>query len=396
MKKRAFAIVMALVMSLTMLTGLAGCGEPAASSGGASSGTNTVAATGVTKDTIKVGFVHISDPSDMGYTYNHDQGTQKMQAALGLSDDQIISKYNVPEGAECDTALRELVDAGCNIIFATSFGFEDYVKEIAAEYPEVQFCHATGYQAASSGLSNFHNYFASIYEGRYLAGIAAGLKTETNKLGYVAAFPFAEVISGYTAFYLGAKSVNPDVTMEIMYTNSWNDPTVEAQVAKALIDRGSDVISQHSDSTAPATTAEENGVWQVGYNNDMISAAPNASLVSARIDWSVYLTEAVNAVIDGDKIPVDWCKGIADEVVYLSPLNSSIVAAGTQDAIDKAATGIRNGEIKVFAGPLVGEGVDLDNKPVSIDIPSGEYYKEQEAASAPSWNYVVTGCTVLE
>ena len=161
----------------------------------------------------------------MGYTYNHDVGTKEMQQALGLSDSQIINKFNVPEGAECDTALRELVDAGCNIIFATSFGFEDYVLEVAKEYPDVQFCHATGYKAASSELPNMHNYFASIYEARYLAGIAAGLKTETNKLGYVAAFPFAEVISGYTAFYLGAKSVNPDVTMQDHVHYSWNDPT---------------------------------------------------------------------------------------------------------------------------------------------------------------------------
>lgn len=393
MIKKALAMVLSMAMMLAML---AGCGAPAASNESEGNGTDSANTTEVSKENIKIGFVHISDASDKGYTYNHDQGTQEMQKELGLKDEQIISKYNVPAGAECDTALRELVDAGCNIIFATSFGFEDYVKEVAAEYPEVEFCHATGFQAAESGLSNFHNYFASIYEGRYLAGIAAGLKTETNKLGYVAAFPFAEVISGYTAFYLGAKSVNPDVTMDIMYTNSWNDPTVEAQVAKALIDRGCDVISQHSDSTAPATTAEENGVWQVGYNNDMISAAPQASLISPRIDWSVYLIEAVTAVLEGTEIPVDWCEGVSDEVVYLSPLNTDIAAEGTQEAIDKALKAIKSGELKVFAGPLTGEGVDLDNKPVSIDIPAGEHYKEQEKASAPSWNYVVTGCTVVE
>lgn len=286
MKKK----VLGVLLSAAMVVGLlGGCGAPAAAdtTEKTDEGKTEAAAEGIAKEDIKVGFVHISDPSDMGYTYNQEIGTKEMQEALGLEDDQIINKYNVPEDAECDTALRELVDAGCNIIFATSFGFEDYVKEVAAEYPEVQFCHATGYQASDAGLDNMHNYFASIYEARYLAGIAAGMKTESNKLGYVAAFPFAEVISGYTAFYLGAKSVNPDVTMDIMYTNSWNDPTVESQVAKALIERGCDVISQHSDSTAPATTAEENGVWQVGYNNDMIEAAPKASLISARIDWGI-------------------------------------------------------------------------------------------------------------
>lgn len=364
--------------------------EPAATEETTEDATEEVAGETLTAENIKVGFVHVSDPSDMGYTYNHHEGTLTMQSVLGLSDDQIINKFNVPEGAECDTALRELVDAGCNIIFATSFGFEDYVKEVAAEYPEVQFCHATGYQAASSGLSNMHNYFASIYEARYLAGIAAGLKTESNKLGYVAAFPFAEVISGYTAFYLGAKSVNPDVTMEIKYTNSWNDPTVEAQVAKALIEKGCDVISQHSDSTAPATTAEDNGVWQVGYNNDMIDAAPKASLISARINWGIYVTEAVKAVIDGETIPVDWCKGLADGAVYLSPLNTEIAAEGTQEAIDAAAEAIRNGELKVFAGPLA--GTSPEGEP--IEIAEGDYFPEQEEASAPAWSYIVEGCNV--
>ena len=209
MKKKMLSAFLCAAMAVTLV---AGCGAPAADAGKDKGGdSKKEASEGIPKDEIKVGFVHISDPSDMGYTYNHDLGTKEMQKELGLSDDQIINKYNVPEDAECDTALRELVEAGCNIIFATSFGFEDYVKEVAAEYPDIQFCHATGFQASDSGLDNFHNYFASIYEGRYLAGIAAGLKTETNKLGYVAAHPFAEVISGYTAFYLGAKSVNPDV-----------------------------------------------------------------------------------------------------------------------------------------------------------------------------------------
>ena len=389
MKKKMLSAFLCAAMAVTLV---AGCGAPAADAGKDRGDSKKEASEGIPKDEIKVGFVHISDPSDMGYTYNHDLGTKEMQKELGLSDDQIINKYNVPEDAECDTALRELVEAGCNIIFATSFGFEDYVKEVAAEYPDIQFCHATGFQASDSGLDNFHNYFASIYEGRYLAGIAAGLKTETNKLGYVAAHPFAEVISGYTAFYLGAKSVNPDVTMDIMYTNSWNDPTIESQVAKALIDRGCDVISQHSDSTAPATTAEDNGVWQVGYNNDMIAAAPNASLVSPRIDWGIYVTEAVQAVIDGKEIPADWCKGYADGAVYLSPLNEKIAAEGTQEAIDKAAEALKNGELFVFGGPL--KGVSPDGE--KIEVAEGDHFPEQEEASAPSWQYIIEGCNVVQ
>lgn len=371
----------------------AGCGTPASETGNVKSeNSKRETSSGIAKEKIKVGFVHVSDPSDMGYTYNQDLGTKEMQKTLGLGDDQIVNKFNVPEGAECDTALRELVDAGCNIIFATSFGFEDYVKGVAAEYPDIQFCHATGNQAKDSGLDNMHNYFASIYEARYLGGIAAGLKTKSNHLGYVAAFPYAEVISGYTAFYLGAKSVNPDVTMDIIYTNTWNDPTVESQVSKALVERGCDVISQHSDSTAPATTAEENDAFQVGYNNDMIEAAPKASLISARIDWGIYVTEAVKDVIEGKEIPVDWCRGLKDDAVYMSPLNTDIAAEGTQEAIDQAAEKIKSGELHVFEGPLGG----TDPEGEKIEIAEGDYYKEQEEQSAPSWSYIIDGCNVIE
>jgi Uncharacterized ABC-type transport system, periplasmic component/surface lipoprotein len=395
MKKKLLSIFLGAALTASLFMGCTSSNVTESTASG--NGENSIVQnnTGIAKEDLKVGFVHVSDPSDMGYTYNHELGTEKMKEALQLSDDQIISKYNVSEDASVDTALRELIDEGCQIIFATSFGFEDYVIEVAKEYPEIQFCHATGFQAASSGLSNVNNYFASIYEARYLAGIAAGLKTETNKLGYVAAFPYAEVISGYTAFYLGAKSVNPDVTMEIQYTNSWNDPKLESEVAKALIDNGADVISQHSDSTAPATTAEANGAWQVGYNADMIPAAPKASLVSARIDWGVYVTEAVTNVLEGKEIPTDWCKGYADGVVYLTELNADIVAEGTKEAIDEAVEKLIAGELKVFAGPLKGTGNDYSG-PVSIDIAEGDYFKEQDGVAAPSWIYIVEGCTVIQ
>lgn len=343
----------------------------------------------VTKDSIKLGFVHISDPSDMGYTYNHDIGTKALLETLGLSEDQVINKFNIPETAECENAINELIEAGCNIIFCTSFGHGEYALAAAQAHPEIEFCHATGYLASISDLPNYHNYFASIYEARYLAGIAAGLKTETNQLGYVAAFPFAEVISGYTAFYLGAKSVNPEVTMSVMYTNNWNDPTVEAQIAKALIDKGCDVISQHSDSTAPATTAEANGVFQVGYNSDMIPAAPNASLISARVDWSKYLVYAVSAYLAGEPIATDWSQGLAEEAVFLSPLNEAIAAEGTQEAIDAAAAQIMDGTLHVFAGPLT----DVDGNFV---VAEGEFFPEQVEASAPSWQYILEGITVIE
>jgi len=366
----------------------AASGETTAASESASEGT-TAAATGegVALADLKVGFVHVSDTGDRGYTFNHDRGTNDMAAQLGLNSSQIINKFNVPESAECATALRELAEEGCQIIFATSFGFEDYVLEVAADYPDIQFCHATGYKAAGSGLSNVHNYFGEIYQARYLSGIAAGLKTTTNKIGYVAAQPFAEVISGYDAFYLGALSVNPDVEMLVMYTNSWNDPTKEAQVAKALIDQGCDVIGQHCDSTAPATTAEQNGVFHVGYNSDMSGAAPNASLTSAIWDWSQYLVYAVESVMNNEAITVDWSKGLADGVCDISPLNEAIVAEGTAEKIEEARALIISGTWDVFTGPL-------EDNTGAVVVAEGVTFKEP--ASAPSINFILKGITVVE
>lgn len=345
----------------------------------------------VTLDNIKIGFVHVSDPSDMGYTYNHDLGTQKMQADLGLRDDQIINKYNIPESDECADAIQELIDDGCNIIFATSFGFENYMIAAAEENPDIEFCHATGYQAAGTGLANMHNYFGKIFQARYLSGIVAGLKsleTGNNMLGYVAAMPFAEVISGYTSFYLGAKSVNPDVTMKVMYTNSWNDPTAEAQTAQALIDAGCGIVSQHCDSTATATTCENNGAFHVGYNSSMISVAPNASLTSAVWDWSKYLTYAVNCVVSGEAIATDWAGDLASGMCDISELNESIVAEGTDAAVEAARAAIVSGELQVFAGPLT----DVDGNEV---VAEGDYFDESGSASAPSWAYILQGIEVI-
>ncbi|NLH02038.1 MAG: BMP family ABC transporter substrate-binding protein [Clostridiales bacterium] len=385
----------ALLLALAMVFALAACGSktaesPAESKAPAESGTPALDAS-----SIKIGVVMIGDESDKGYNYNHVLGIKEMQKALGISDEQIIYKANVPEGSECEAAIRELCEAGCNIIFANSFGFETYMVEVAPDYPDIQFCHATGYLSASDDLENTHNYFAAIHEARYLAGIAAGMKTQNNHLGYVAAKPFAEVISGFTAFYLGAKSVNPDVTMDVIYTNEWSDATKEAQAAQALIDKGCDVISQHSDTTAPATTAQTAGVWQVGYNADMTEAAPEASLISARINWGVYYTYAVKTLLEGGKIDQDWCKGLADGAVSLTPLNTKIAAEGTQEAIDKASAEIVAGTRHVFAGPLKGKGTDATGAEKSIDIPEGDYFREGEASSAPAWYYIIDGINVI-
>jgi basic membrane protein A len=341
---------------------------------------------GVTLDNIKLGFVHITDPSDMGYTYNHNLGTEKMQRELGLRDDQIINKFNTPEDAECEAALRELVEQGCHIIFATSFGFEDYVMTVAAEFPDVEFCHASGYQCALSDMPNTHNYFGKIYQARYLSGIAAGLKTENNHLGYVNAFPFAECIQGFTGFYLGAKSVNPDVTMTVMNTNSWNDPQKEAQVAKSLIELGCDVLGQHCDSTAPATAAEAEGIFHVGYNSDMIDAAPNATLTSAIWDWSRYLELAVTNYVEGKAIPKDWGEGLKEGAVDISRLNEALIAEGTAEAIEEARAKILSGDWDVFTGPLV-------NADGEVVVADGDTYIEP--ASSPAWDHILEGIEMI-
>lgn len=386
MKQRILALLLSGVMAL----GLAACGGGDTAPAEDSAGDQNQSA-GVAPADMKVGLILIGEAAD-AYNKNHIEGMQAACEKLGLDyDTQVVVKPNIAEDSTCADAIGELMDAGCNAIFANSFGHEQYMVEAAADAPEIQFCHATGYQGATDDLDNTHNYFAKIYEARYLAGIAAGLKTETNKLGYVAAKPFAEVISGYTAFYLGAKSVNPDVTMLVNYTNEWSDPTKEATNAQALVDQGCDVISQHSDTSAPATTAETNGVFAVGYNDDMVPVAPNAALCSARVNWGAYYEYALGCLLEGKAIDQDWCGSYADGACYLSPLNEKIVAEGTADAIKTAEAGLADGSVQVFAGPL--HGADADGN--ELNLAEGEFYVENENSSAPSFAYIIDGITVL-
>ena len=317
----------------------------------------TTEATGVmpaiAKEDIKVGVIHITDPAEgSGYTYTHDLGIQGMQANLGLDDSQIVRKNNVDDSdaTAIENAIRECLEEGCNIIFATSWGFMDTCEALAAEYPEVIFSHGTGYK---SNGTNFNNYFGRIYQARYLAGIAAGLKTETNKLGYVAAMgqENSEVTGGVNAFAMGAYSVNPDCEVYVKVTNSWFDPDGETQAAQALVDLGCDVIAQHCDTPNPQTVAEQNGVWGVGYNSDMSKDAPAAVLTSVMWDWSVYYTYAVQSVIDGTWDGQNYFGGMAEGLVTLAPL-SDLCAEGTQEAIDAAKESIISGEFNVFDGVI--------------------------------------------
>ncbi|MDD4324725.1 MAG: BMP family ABC transporter substrate-binding protein [Eubacteriales bacterium] len=341
----------------------------------------------LTLETVKVGFIHHTDPSDQGYVMTLNQGAEKMQADLGLRDDQVITKFNIPESSDAEAAALELVEQGCNIIFATSFGHEQYLLNVAKDHPEVEFAHATGYQAAGSGLANMHNFFSDFYQARYLSGIAAGLKTETNKLGYVAAQPFAECISGYCGFYLGALSVNPDVTMEVKYTYSWNDPVTETQAAVALIQSGCDILGHHTASASVATAAQQNGVYHVGYTTDMRDVAPDASLTSAVFDWSIPFKSMVEQVVAGEAIPADWTGGLAEGACDISPLNEDIIAPGTKEAIEEARDKIVNTDWDVFTGPLY-------NNEGELVVAEGETFIEPK--SAPSWEHILQGITVTE
>lgn len=298
----------------------------------------------VAKENLKVGFVFIGDVSDKGYTYAHYQGLLEMQEALGLTDDQIIYKTNVAEDGACEDALRELVDAGCQIIFGNSYGYMNFMAELADEYPEVIFSHCSGYM---SNDVNFNNYFGAIYQARYLAGIAAGLKTQSNKIGFVAAMQTPEVIGGFDAFALGVQSVNPDAVVYVKYTNTWYDATLERQTADALLDMGCDVIAQHCDTANPQIAAQERGVWGCGYNADMTVDAPKGHLTAPVWNWGAVYTKEVQDVIDGTWTPENIFLDMSDGLVGLSPLSENC-AEGTAEAIEAATAKLLSGEFDVF------------------------------------------------
>jgi basic membrane protein A len=272
------------------------------------------------------------------------------------------------------------------MIFGTSFAFGQPMLEAAQIYPDIQFFHATGNLAVEANLPNYHNYFGNMSQGRFLSGVAAGLRTESNILGFVAAWPNPEVITGYTAFFLGAQSVNPEVQMYVMYLNAWNNPTVEGQLAQALIDRGADVLGQHADSPTTQTVAQANGVWSVGYNNDMSAEAPDAFLVAPMFDWSIYLTYAVRTFVEGGNVRTDVLYGLNENMIVLSDLNQNTIAPGTAAAIATAEAQLRGGR-NIFTGPIYGaDGTQI--------LASGVEWIEP--ISAPSWNHIVRGITVLD
>ena len=354
--------LLSILLAGAMVLSLAACGgdtgtstsEPASASTGTSESASATG--GIPKDEIKVGVIHLSDPAEgSGYTYTHDQGIIGMQQNLGLADDQIVRKISVDDtdAAAVETAITECVEEGCNIIFATSWGYMDTCEALAEEFPDVIFSHGTGYK---SNGTNFNNYFGRIYQARYLSGIIAGMKTETNKIGYVAAMgqENGEVTSGCNAFAMGVASVNPDAEVYVSVTNSWFDPEGEKQAAERLIAEGCDVIGQHCDTPNPQTAAEEHGVWGVGYNSDMTKDAPGATLTSVMWDWSVYYTKAVQNVIDGTWVAgekVDNYFGdMADGLVTLGEFNPDLVTDEMIAKVEEVKAQIVSGEWDVFDG----------------------------------------------
>ena len=404
MKKRLIALLVCLVM--VMMPMLAACGggggseEPAAE-----------------ESSVKVGLITLHDENST-YDLNFINGFKDSMAALGISEDNYMIKTNIPEGQECYDTAADLVDAGCNIIFADSFGHEDFMIQAAKEFPDVQFCHATGTKAHTEGLANYHNAFAAIYEGRYLAGVAAGmklnelkdagkLKADAPKMGYVGAFTYAEVVSGYTSFYLGAKSVCPDVTMDVTFTGSWYDETAEKEGANKLIQGGCDLISQHADSMGAPTACESAGIPDVSYNGSTISAAPNTYIISSRINWSPYYEYIVNAVINGEEIPADWTGTVETGSVELTDLNEAVAAEGTAEKIEEVKAGLADGSIHVFdTANFTVKGEALDSYQADVDtdanyegdteVIADGYFHESEYRSAPYFDLQIDGINLLD
>ena len=405
--KKFLAMLLALVMALSLVA----CGEKKDDTQGNGDGDSTAAK-------VKVGFITLHDENST-YDKNFIDAAKEACANLGLVENEdYFIKTNVGETEQCADVAADLVDAGCNIIFADSFGHEPYMIEVAKANPEVQFCHSTGTRAHTEGLANYHNAFASIYEGRYLAGIAAGLKlnamidagdikADEAKMGYVGAFTYAEVVSGYTSFYLGAKSVCPTVTMDVTFTGSWYDETLEKEGAEKLIQGGCKLISQHADSLGAPTACENAGVPNVSYNGSTQAACPNTYIVSSRINWAPYYEYAIKAVMDGTAIDVDWTGTLATNSVVLTDLNTTVAAEGTAEAIATATEKLEKGEIHVFdcsTFTVKGEtltsyqadvNADSDNTPDTEVVHDG-YFAESEKRSAPYFDLEIDGINRLD
>ena len=411
--------LLALLLAAVMVLGLTACGAGGDSESAMSE--SPLAAKELVvdykvADDFKIGFICLHDEKST-YDLNFLNGVDEVQKALGLTDAQVLIKTNVPETNDCYTAAKDLVDQGCDVIFANSFGHESFILQAAKEFPDVEFCHATGTMAHTAGVKNFHNAFASIYEGRYLAGVVAGLKlnemikdgkitADQAKMGYVGAYTYAEVISGYTSFYLGAKSVCPSVTMEVQFTGSWYDAVEEQNAAEALIARKCVLISQHADSMGAPGACEAAGVPNVSYNGSTYEACPETFLISSRIDWAPYYNYIIKCTNTDAEIKADWTGGIAEGSVVLTGVNTDAVAEGTLDALKDVIAKLQDGTVNVFdtknyavsgaAQTSYKADVDTDAAytPDTEVIENGVFF-ESKHRSAPYFDVRIDGITLL-
>ncbi len=413
--KKLLSIALALIMMLSCIALMVSCDNAGDGNTDTSAESNGEGA-GINKADFKLGVILLHD-EDSTYDLNFINGIKAAQTKLGLTDDQVIIKRNIPESNACYEAALDLVDAGCNVIFADSFGHETHMIEAAKKNPTVQFCHATGTMAHTAGLANFHNAFAAIYEGRYLAGVAAGMKlnamieagtitAEQAKMGYVGAFTYAEVISGYTSFYLGAKSVCPSVTMDVQFTGSWYDETIEKNTANALMDGGCVLISQHADSMGAPTACEDRGVPNVSYNGSTKEHCSNTFIVSSRIDWAPYIDYICSQAIEGKTIDTDWTGTIATGSVVLTEVNDKAAAPGTADAIKAITEEFKAGTRHVFdtknftvgGETLTSYKADVDTDAAyekDTEVIENGVFFESKHRSAPYFDIQIDGIKLL-
>ena len=389
--KKLFALLLAAVL----VFGMVACGN------------------GADKD-MKVGFIFLHDEQST-YDKNFIDAAKEACEKMGVT---MVQKTQIPESQACYDAAVELIETeGCEIIFADSFGHESFLMDAAKKYPDVQFCHATGTQAHTAGVKNFHNAFASIYQGRYAAGVVAGLKlnemianntitAEQAKMGYVGAFTFAEVISGYTSFYLGAKSVCPTVTMDVKFTGSWYDETKEKQAAQSLIDGGCVLISQHADSMGAPTACETAKVPNVSYNGSTAAACPETFLISSRINWAPYFEYMITQVKEGKEIATDWTGTIETGSVVLTEMGKN-VAAGTKEKLDSVIAGLKDGTINVFdTANFTVKGEKLTSYKADVDtdadftpdteVVENGIFQESKFRSGPYFDVRIDGITLLD
>ena len=420
MFKKILALTLTVLMLATLCVSFASCGgskDEAKDTTAAATNAATTASAGVDLSDVKVGFIFLHDENST-YDKNFIDAANRAKTALGLRDDQIILRTNIPEGNECYETAKELAQAGCDIVFADSFGHEQFMIQAAEEFPNVQFCHATGTMAHTEELDNFHNAFASIYEGRYLAGVAAGLKlnemiaagkitAEQAIIGYVGAWSYAEVISGFTSFFLGARSICPSVTMKVQFTGSWYDLALEQEAAETLINTEHCVlISQHADSMGAPGACETAGVPNVSYNGSTVERCPNTFIVSSAINWTPYFEYIINCVATDTAIATDWTGTIETGSVVLSDVNTTAAAAGTVEKIAEVKAKLQSGEIKVFdTATFKKDGAALTTYMADVNTddaftPDTEaiangYFHESEYRSAPYFDIQIDGITWL-